>query len=51
LTFFKSRLSESREDNDVDDAECVGVSTGETDTELAEEEVTESVVIVLLIAL
>jgi hypothetical protein len=40
--------SEPSEDSEVEDADCVGESTGDTDTELADDEGTESVVTVLL---
>ena len=46
LPGLRSRTSaESREDNDVEDGDCRGVSTGETETELDDDDVTDSVVI------
>ena len=45
LPDLRSRSSaESREDSDVDDGDCLGVSTGETETELDDDDVTDSVV-------
>lgn len=40
--------TEPSEDREVDDADCVGESMGDTDTEFADDDGTESVVTVLL---
>jgi hypothetical protein len=46
----RGSLSEAREDKEDEEGDCLGLSTGETVTELAEEEADESRVIVRLIA-
>jgi hypothetical protein len=46
--FFSSSSTEPREDNDVDEADWVGESVGDTATEFADVDGAESAVVVLL---